>query len=395
MGLTIKKVLRQKTPGKFLDERGLYLQVINANNRSWIFRYKIDGLTHWMGLGSVKDYGLEEARERARLARQQIKDGVDPLVVRRKQVAANKLAACNIKTFKECVTGYYAAQSAQWTLKRRKAFTALFATYVYPECGNLPVADIGSTLVLRCVKPIWLTKHPTAIRLRGLIEEVLSWATALGYRAGENPARWAGNLEHLLPRVERDTTNHAALPFAEIPAFMKALRAREGIPARCLEFTVLTACRTKEAIGARWAEINFETKTWIIPASRMKTGIEHNVPLSARAISILQSLPRLNERCFPLSAKGMVRLLHRMDHKELTVHGFRSSFRGWAAELTHYPREVLEMALAHTVKGATEKAYWRTDLFIKRTNLMEDWCVYCASAPAAVLPLRKRDQRAG
>jgi integrase len=398
VALTVKKVLRQIEPGKFIDREGLYLQVINPENRSWTFRYKRGGKEHWMGLGSVKTCTLDQARERARVARQQVWDNIDPIAVRK----AEKRAFNNIKTLQECVDGYLAARAVKWTAKLRDDFISNFTNYVYPVCGNRPVDSIEQTLVMQIIEPIWLTKNPTASKLRGRLEEVLNWATVLGYRKGENPARLAGNLELLLPCVaEIETTHHAALPFTDLPAFMKALRAIDGVPARALELTVLCATRTAETIEAKWDEINFESKTWTIPAARMKGGIEHRIPLSARAIEILQSLPRMNGFVFPagkgdghLSKKGMVRLLQRMGYKkQATVHGFRSCFRTWSSELTSYPNEVLEMALAHKIENRVEAAYRRGDLLIKRTRLMEDWSGYCASTPATVLtmpPLRKR-----
>jgi integrase len=322
MGSTVKKVQRQTQPGKFADGNRLYLQV-HGNNRSWIFRYKRFGRTRWMGLGPVATYNLDEALELARKARQQIKEGVDPLLARKARLAAERLAANKNKTFKECAEGYLAAHAGKWsTAKAQDDFIASLSIYVYSNCGNVPVAAVDTELVMQCIAPIWLNKTPTAKRVRGRIEDILHWATVQGFRNGENPARWEKHLEFLLakPNSKKDN-HHAALPYAEAPAFMAALRAIEGIPARALELTVLCATRTNETIGAKWDEINFAEKVWTVPAERMKADERaHRIPLCDRAVEILQCMPRMNDWIFPaikngadhLSSKGMVRLLQRM-----------------------------------------------------------------------------------
>jgi integrase len=404
MGLTIKRVQRQKQSGKFADGHGLYLQV-NGNNRSWIFRYKRFGRTRWMGLGSVATYTLDEARELARKARQQIKEGIDPLTARQARIAAERLAANRTKTFKECAEGYLAAHGSKWkTAKGRDDFVASLNAYVHPTCGSLPVAAVDTALVMHCIEPIWRSKTPTASRLRGRMEDILHWATVQGYRAGENPAQWEKHLEHLLPAVSqlKNNNHHAALPYDDIPTFMARLRAIEGIPARALELTVLCATRTNETLGAKWDEIDLNEKVWTVPAERMKAGGRpHRIPLSDRAVEILQHLPRMNEWVFPalenskvalvrhLSSKAMVRLLQRMgyENEQATVHGFRSTFRDWTAECTDYQNHVVEMALAHKIKNKVEAAYRRGDLFIKRRLLMAAWTAYCHRAPTVVARL--------
>ena len=403
MALSVKKIERLKTPGRFADGHGLYLQVLSATNRSWLFRYTRTGRERWMGLGPLHTFDLAEARELARKARQQIKDGVDPLDVRKAAKQAEKLQAAKTKTFKECADDYYAFHQAKWkNAKWRSQFTATLRDYVHPKIGQLPIADIDSGLVLKCVEPIWKTKTPTADRVRRRIQAVLDWATVRNYRAGENPARWGGHLEHILPKACEFASgqHHAALPYAAIPEFMAALRALKGIHARALELTILTALRTNEATGARWSEIDFATKTWTVPAARMKISKrDHRVPLSDRALAILQGLPRLNDFIFPgerdekpISNSAMDRLLKRMGYKgnQATVHGFRSSFRDWASETTGFPHEICEMALAHTIGNKVEAAYRRGDLFAKRARLMADWARYCAapSKAATVTPLR-------
>jgi integrase len=399
MALTVKKVLRLKQAGKYADGHGLYLQV-NGNNKSWIFRYKRFGRTRWMGLGSVATYNLDEARELARKARQQIKQGVDPLLARQARLAEEKLAANRNKTFKECAAGYFAAHAGNWSAKAHDDFVAALNTYVYPHCGNVPVAAVDNALVMQCLAPIWLTKTPTAKRVRGRMEDILHWATVQDFRKGENPARWEKHLEFLLAKPNARDNHHAALPYAEAPAFMAALRAIEGTPARALELTVLCATRTNETLGAKWDEINFAEKVWTVPAARMKAGGgAHRIPLSDRAVEILQQLPRMNDYVFPalsnlanvrhLSSKAMVRLLQRIGYKneQATVHGFRPTFRDWAAECTNYPNHVVEMALAHKIKNKVEAAYRRGDLFTKRCLLMAAWATYCSRAPAVVARL--------
>jgi integrase len=393
MALTVKKVLRLERRGKYPDGLGLYLQV-NGNNRSWIFRYKQFGKQHWMGLGSAATYTLDEARELARKARQQIKEGIDPLLARQAKLTELKLAANKKKTLRQCAEGYLAAHAGNWSAKAHDDFVASLNAYVYPICDNVPVAVIDKDVVMQCLAPIWLTKTPTAKRVRGRIEDILYWATVQGFRSGENPARWAKHLEFLLPKLDARNNHHAAMPYADMPAFMTRLRTIEGIDARALELTVLCTTRTAETLGAKWAEVNIEEKVWTIPAARMKGGHAHRIPLSDRAVEILQHLPRMNEYIFPavknggthLSGKAMVRLLQRMS-AQATVHGFRSTFRDWAAETTATPNHVVEMALAHTIGSKVEAAYRRGDLFTKRRVLMAVWAGYCNSTPATITRL--------
>jgi integrase len=357
-----------------------------------------------MGLGPLHTFDLAEARELARKARQQIKDGVDPLEIRKAAKQAEKLQAAKAKTFQECADEYYVTHEGKWkNAKWRQQFKHTLRDYVHPKIGKLSVADIDTGQVLRCVEPIWKTKTSTADRVRRRIQAVLDWATVRNYRAGENPARWEGHLEHILPKAGEFASgqHHAALPYADIPEFMAALRALKGIHARALELTILTALRTNEATGGRWEEIDFATKTWTVPAARMKISKrDHRIPLSDRAIAILKDMPRLNDFIFPgerhekpISNSAMDRLLKkRMGYKgeQATVHGFRSTFRTWAAETTGYPNHIVEQALAHTVGSAVERAYQRSDLLDKRRRLMQDWARYCAAPrkAATVTPLQ-------
>jgi integrase len=405
MALSVKQVAQLTEPGRYGDGRGLYLQVTPAGVRSWLLRYERNGKERAMGLGPVTDFTLEEARERARKARQLLKDGIDPIDTRKaeraKLATEAALAAAASATFAECAEQYYRFHSPKWAnVKHAAQFLSTLRTYAYPVLGTLPVAVIDKTLVLKTIEPIWFTKTETASRVRGRIEAVLDFAKTRGYRTGENPAAWEGNLVHALPARSTiaKVEHHAALPFTELTDFMAQLAAREGIAARALEFAILTAGRTGEIIGARWGEIDLAERTWAIPAKRMKTKREHRVPLSDHAMAILQALPREADFVFPGGRKGvpisnmaMAQLLKRMGRLDITVHGFRSTFRDWCAERTGYPNHVVEKALAHVVADKVEAAYRRGDLFNKRRQLMQAWAAYCATPQreaATVTPIR-------
>jgi integrase len=348
-----------------------------------------------MGLGPLHTVNLKEARERARRARQRLLDGTDPLDARKAERAAQALEAARSLAFEEAAQQYFEAHEKKWrNAKHRAQFLSSLRAYAFPKIGRLPVADIDLGLVLKVIEPIWRDKTETANRVRGRIESVLDWAAVRGYRTGENPARWRGHLEHVLPargRIARPN-HHPAMPYADLPAFMLALTQREGVAARALEFAILTAARTGEVIGATWDEIDLAAKVWIIPARRMKGGREHRVPLSDRALQILKSLPHeegnnhvfIGLRGYRLSNTAMAALLKRMGRDNTTVHGFRSTFRDWAAERTNYPNHVVEMALAHVIDNRVEAAYRRGDLFEKRRRLMAEWSRYCLSTPATV-----------
>jgi integrase len=405
MGLTTKRIARLKKPGRYGDGHGLYLQVASPTNRSWLLRYDRNGRgERWMGLGPLHTIDLKEARERARRARQMLLDGFDPLDARKAQRTAQALEAAKTITFEKAAQAYFDAHERSWkNAKHRAQFLSTLRTYAFPKIGNLPVAAIDTALVLRVIEPIWQEKTETANRTRGRIEAVLDWATVRGYRAGDNPARWKGYIENVLPSrgAIQKRNHHAALPFDDLPEFMVALRQREGIAARALEFTILTAARTGEVIGATWDEIDLKAKVWKVPAGRIKGGREHRVPLSSAALELLEALPREKNNPFVfigprkggLSNMAMAMLLSRMGRDDITVHGFRSSFRDWAAERTAYPNHVVEMALAHVVGDKVEAAYRRGDLFEKRRRLMADWAKYCtapAKAAANVVALRPR-----
>lgn len=380
--LTARRVETLKTPGMHLDGQGLHLRVGKAGNKSWVYRYAANGRVHDMGLGTYPDFSLAEARERAMAQRKLRVDGHDP-------IAARQASRAKALSFRECAEAYIRAHEPSWRNPKHAAqWPATLGTYVYPAFGDLPVQAVDVGLVMKAVEPIWTTKPETASRVRGRIESVLDWATARGFRTGENPARWRGHLENLLPARSkvRRVEHHAALPYLEIGAFMVELRQREGMAARALEFAILTAARTGEAIGARWSEIDLDKALWTIPGERMKAGREHRVPLSAPALAILAALPREGEFVFggerPLSQMALLMTLRRMKRTDLTAHGFRSTFRDWAAERTGFPAEVAEMALAHVVGDKVEAAYRRGDLFEKRRQLAEAWAKFCAM-PAA------------
>jgi integrase len=397
------RVKRLVERGRYGDGNGLYLQVTSTGAKSWLFRYERLGKERWLGLGALHTVSLQEARERARRARQQILDGTDPIQAKQSQKAAEIIAAAKTVTFEVASNQYFAAHGSKWrNAKHRAQFLSTLKAYVFPAIGALPVSSIDLALVLRVLEPIWAEKPETASRIRGRVEGVLDWATVRGYRTGDNPARWKGHLQHVLPARDRliQVRHHTALPYQQMPLFMKDLVAREGVAAAALRFTILTAARTGEVIGARWAEINLNDRVWTVPADRMKGGREHRVPLSNAAIEILKALPRETENNYVfigprgggLSNMAMNALLRRMASYQTTVHGLRSSFRDWAAECTAFPNHVVEMALAHVISNAVEAAYRRGDLFDKRKKLMASWAIYTHAKPlqgAEIIPLRQ------
>jgi integrase len=402
-GLTARQVQTHKAPGLFADGGGLYLQVAATGAKTWIFRFQIAGRRRDMGLGSVGVFTLAEARQKAADARRLAAEGVDPIEHRAGHAAASALAAAKAMTFKACADQYISSHQAGWrSPKSLTAWEGTLGAYVHPVFGALPVQAVDVGLVMKAIEPIWTTKPETAGRVRGRIESILDWATTRGYRTGDNPARWRGHLENLLPKRSkvRRIEHHAALAYPEIGDFMVDLRQQDGVAACALEFAILTAARTGEVIGARWDEISIAERLWTIPGERMKAGKEHRVPLSDAALAILDKLGaiRQSDHVFPggksgrpLSNMSMLMLLRRMGRGDLTIHGFRSSFRDWAAERTAFPAEVAEMALAHAVADKVEAAYRRGDLFEKRRQLAEAWARFCDAPPLAgrVVPMRQ------
>jgi integrase len=390
VALTQKRIEKLNTPGRYSDGHQLYLQVQSPTNKSWLFRYTFNGRERFMGLGPLHTIDLEEARERARQARKALLDGVDPLALRAAEAAQRALEAARSITFEKAAQQYYDAHEASWKNKKhRLQFRNSLRDYALPRLGKLPVADIDVGLVLQCLEPHWTTKTQTMSRVRGRIESILDWCMVRGYRTGENPARWKGHLEHTLPGKVQKTIHFAALAMDDVPAFCSALREQNGVAARALEFTILTAARTGEVIGAHWSEIDFANATWTIPPGRMKASKEHRVPLSKPALEILSASPRERDNPFVfigphkagLSHTAMAAALARMERRDVTVHGMRSTFRTWAGERTRYHAHVIEMCLAHNIGSAVERAYARGDLFAKRARLMTEWARYCASKP--------------
>ncbi len=399
--LTAVQVKALTKPGRYGDGGGLWLQVSQWGTKAWIFRFTLHGKARQMGLGSVKTgkgstgtFTLESARDRALQARQVVADGIDPIEAKTARRLAAKAEVAKQITFREAAERYIASHRAGWkNEKHGEQWTKTLENYALPVIGTLSVDAVETSHVLRVLEPIWTTKTETASRVRGRIEAVLDWATVREYRTGENPARWRGHLSEVLTAKGklRKVKHHEAMPYAELPTFMAGLRDEDSISAKALEFTILTAARTGEAIGARWSEIDLASKTWMVPGERVKTGRDHRVPLSERTIDILTDLPRENgnDHVFigirpgrGLSNMSMLELLRGMTGNGASVHGFRSSFRDWAAEETNHPREVAEAALAHVVGDASERAYRRGDALQKRRRLMTAWTRYCASKPA-------------
>jgi integrase len=402
--LTALHVSRAKRPGMHADGGGLYLRVTGAAARSWVYRYARGGRTRYMGLGSLDAVSLAEARVRADEARRLVSAGIDPIDARHGKLAAERVEAARQVTFREAAEAFIKAHEAGWrSAKHGQQWRNTLATHVYPLLGALPVQQIDAGLVMRVLEPIWSTTPETASRIRQRIEAVLDAATARGQRSGENPARWRGHLRNLLParsKVQR-VKHHPALPYQELGAFMAELRKQDGLAARALELLILTASRTAECVASRWSEFDLAAALWTIPAERIKAGREHRVPLAPTAVALLRKLARarISEFVFPgrsgrpLSDGALLNLLKRILRTDLTVHGFRSTFRDWAAEQTNFSREVAEMALSHAIGDKVEAAYRRGDLLDKRRRLMEAWATFAATKPQdgrAVIPMRRR-----
>jgi len=392
--LSALQVTRAKRPGVLSDGGGLYLQVTRSLSKSWLFRYMRSGKKHGMGLGPLHTISLAEARVKALDCRRQLLEGVDPLDARRLQRKAARQALAPSLPFRECASKYIEAHRSSWkNAKHAAQWESTLAHYAYPIMGNMLVADIDTDEVMRVLEPIWTAKTETASRLRGRIESVLAWASVRRYRDGMNPARWKGHLDQLLakPSKVQKIVHHPALPYGDAPAFMATLRTQEGLSAAALRLVILTASRTNEVIGAKRSEFDLTGGLWTIPSERMKAGREHRVPLSSDAVALVKALldASSNEIVFPgkkdkpLSNMAMLVHLKRMGRDDLTVHGFRSTFKDWARETTHYPNEVSEAALAHVIGDQTEAAYARGDLFNKRVGLMQDWADYVAGRKAA------------
>ena len=369
---------------------GLHLQVTDTGASTWILRVLVGGRRREIGLGGYPAVTLAQAREKARMTREDIVKGIDP--VEQRKAARSALFALHGAriTFDECAQKFIESKAAEWrNPKHRAQWAATLATYASPVVGRLNVQDVTLAHVMKILETdnLWTTKTETASRLRGRIESVLDWATVRGYRTGDNPARWKGHLDKLLPAPGKTKTveHHAALPYALLGGFMVDLRMREGVAAKALEFAILTAARSGEVRGACWDEIDLDNALWTIPSARMKANKEHIIPLSQQALELLKALPNVpdNPLVFPAPRGGVLSdmtlgaVLKRMGRADLTAHGFRSTFRDWAGETTAYPREVIEHALAHQLKDKAEAAYARGSLLAKRRRLMADWAVFC------------------
>ncbi|MHB8408281.1 MAG: tyrosine-type recombinase/integrase [Acidiferrobacterales bacterium] len=387
--LSAIEIARLHRPGLYAvgGVPGLCLKIKHSLTKSWILRYRIGIQRRDMGLGGYPVVTLAQARERAKEARDRLFRTIDPVTERHTARAKMKAAQARQITFAQAAALYITAHEAGWkSAKHAAQWRATLALYAHPVMGNLSVESIELGHVLRVLEPIWTTKNETASRLRGRIESVLDWCTVRGYRKGDNPARWRGHLDQLLPKPSKvaKVEHHPAIPVSEISAFMKDLRPQQGMGARALEFVTLTAARSGEVRGAAWAEIDLRGAVWTIPAERMKAGKEHRVPLSRQAVALLKSLPRVEGSPFvfpsqslaPLSDMTLSAVMRRMGVAAVP-HGLRSTFRDWCAEHTNYPREVAEQALAHSLPDKVEAAYRRGDLFGKRTLLMQEWADFC------------------
>ena len=367
---------------------GLYLYVNDAGARSWVLRTMVGSKRRHMGLGGFPDVSLAQAREKARKARDDISQGIDPIAERNALVSLLRAQQATEKTFKQAAEGFLEAHGETWkNPKHRAQWASTLETYAYPVAGRLLVRDVGQEHVLAILEPIWKTKNETASRLRGRIENVLDWATVRKYRAGENPARWKGHLDMLLPapgKVQK-VEHHRALPIDAMASFMTNLRLRQGTAAKALEFTILCASRSGEVRGAAWKEFDLDAGIWTIPAERMKASKEHRVPLPQSAVRLLRAQPYFKDNIlvFPsvrggqLSDMSMTAVMRRME-VDAVPHGFRSTFRDWARERTNYPRDLAEQALAHTLDNKVEAAYRRGDALEKRRELMQAWDDFCS-----------------
>jgi integrase len=456
MALTAKKLARLlNTPGKYLDESGLYLQV-TKNGASWLFRYEIESPTlksgaptkpngrvgrreRWMGLGPLNTFSLKEARDRAKLKRQLLKDGIDPLEAKATEKKARALVAARNTSFEVAARQYFEEHQKKWRNAKHKAqFLSTLEAYAFPIIGQLPISSIDKVLVLKVLEQkhddypnqrLWDAIPETANRLRGRIELILGWDAVRSDRSNSaNPARWKDHLEHVLTargKIKDQKVKHLpALSYNKVSEFIADLHQSttafsivDGTAAAALEFTILTVARTSETYGAKWDEFELRAvpvttrdeegsestcmgPCWIVPGERMKSGKRHRVPLTDRTLEILRGCPRQKDNPFVfigenqgcgLGGMAMLDVLKKRMGLNVTVHGFRSTFRDWAAESSNHPREVIEKALAHGIKDKSEASYWRSDLYDKRRKLMNDWARYCAlpKRDASVVPIRK------
>jgi len=395
--LNPKQVENLTDPGTYEDGDGLRLVIKKTGRKYWVMRFQLNGKRRDMSLGAYTDVSLKAARSKTAIHRERISNGIDPIDAANnereaKQTTALIEAAKQIK-FDSVAADYIAAHRPGWkNAKHAQQWENTLNTYASPFIGELSPGEITTEQVLRVLQPIWTVKPETASRVRNRIELVLDAAKARRLREGENPARWRGHLDKLLPKREKvqAVKHHPALPWSELPAFMAKLNKLDKVTFKAMQMTILTACRTSEVLGATWDEVDLEARVWAVPAERMKMRKEHRVPLSDALVELLEQLPRYedNQHLFPgmktgkpLSNMAMLMGLRHIKRTDLTMHGFRSTFRDWAGECTPHPRDVCEQALAHSLGNAVEAAYRRGDLFEKRRTLMDDWAHYITSAP--------------
>jgi integrase len=394
--LSAAKVRTLKEPGDYLDGRGLYLQVRSASSKSWLLKYSLEKRAREMGLGALEVVSLGEARDKRDFYRKLLKDGTDPIEHKKAKAAAKALARSKNITFKDACASYIADKRGEWkSLKHAGQWDAALKTYAFPTIAALFVRDIDDGLIIKVLRPIWSEKLETGTRVRSRIKTILDWAKVSGFPEGENPARWTGHLEHLLASPEairkvKPIQHHPALPWEDLPAFMVDLRAREAIAAAAMEFLILTATRTNETLGAKWIEIDQAKSIWTVPPERMKGSVEHQVPLSPAALAVLERMRKLTNGEFiffgqssgrALSNMALLTLLKRMKRRDITSHGFRSTFRDWAAE-HGCPDAVAEACLAHKVPDAVIAAYKRTTFAKLRRDWMDRWAAFATSDPA-------------
>ena len=397
--LTDKIVRNLAAPGNHADGGGLYLQISKAGARSWIYRFSIRKRTRDMGLGPVRFVALAEARAKATDCRALVAKGVDPIEqAKGERKAHEEPAEPAAPTFRDFAESYIDAHAGTWrSAKRAGQWRATLASYAYPVIGDMSLSAIDTPDILRVLEPIWASKSETASRVRGRIERILAAASVRGLRPATSPAAWAGHLREALPKRQKSTP-FTALPYANIPAFMAALREREGVGASALEFAILTAARSGEARGAKWSEIDEAAKIWTVPGERMKAGRPHVVPLSDRALEVLDVMKPLRDLAggfiFPgikhgRSLSDMTAVIHAMGF-DVTAHGFRASFKTWAEQETNHANVVIEASLAHHIGDKAEQAYMRGDRLVKRRALMDEWGAWCTSAPVeTVVPMQR------
>ena len=393
---------------------GLHLRIVD-DSRAWVLRVavgkKVDDQgkvkihRRDIGLGSFPEVSLSEAREKGRELKKKIRDGIDPLQEKQERLNALKIQKHLAKTFRECAEVVIAKKTLE--LKNQKhigQWSSTLETYIYPTLGDLIVGTITKVDIATVLEPIWIEKNETAKRIRGRLETIFDYAKAMGYFVGDNPAEWKGNLEPILGNLKQESRPHPSLPYEQVAGFIQHLGQKKGISPKALEFAILTACRSGEIFGAKWHEIDFKNKVWIIPKERMKAEKEHRVPLSQQAINLLESIqpytqshdfifpaPRSGEMLSDMSLTTLIRRLHEQKFKEnsigyidpkqnriITTHGFRSTFRDWSADKTDYPREVCEHVLAHKLPDEVEAAYLRGAYLEKRKSLMTDWAEFCS-----------------